>query len=111
MPDGIHHLHKRKRIHELNQPYPHPDKWMNRLDSLVFIVAFFSVLMTVPQAFQIWTTHSAAGVSLASWGAYSLSSMFWVIYGIAHREKMIVAVYALFALLNLSVVAGILVYG
>jgi uncharacterized protein with PQ loop repeat len=111
MTDGIHHLHKRKRIHGQGEPYPHPDKWMSTLDSLVFVVALFSVLMTIPQVLEIWMSRSASGVSLISWTAYSISSVFWVIYGLVHREKMIIAVYALFALLNMAVVAGILMYG
>jgi uncharacterized protein with PQ loop repeat len=111
MADGIHHLHRRKRMHALSEPYPHPDRWINLLDSLVFAVALFSVIMTVPQAYDIWTTQNAAGVSLVSWSAYTVAAVFWVIYGLVHREYVIVAIYSLFALLNLAVVWGILAYG
>jgi uncharacterized protein with PQ loop repeat len=111
MADGIHHLHKRKRVHQLNQPYPHPDKWINLLDSLVFFVALMSVIMTIPQALDIWTSKNATGVSLVSWSAYTIASAFWVIYGIIHRENLIIAIYSLFALLNFAVVAGIILYG
>lgn len=111
MPDGIHHVHKRKRVHELNQPYPHPDKWMSTLDSLVFAVALFSVIMTVPQVLEIWGSKSAGNVSLMSWCAYNIASVFWVVYGIAHKEKVIIAVYSLYALLDALVVIGIILYG
>jgi uncharacterized protein with PQ loop repeat len=111
MADSLHHLHKRKRVHEKLEPYPHPDKWKNVLDKAVFAVAFLTVVMTVPQAAKIWMDRTAEGVSLLSWSTYAVGAAFWVLYGLMHREKVIVVIYALFFLLNLAVVAGILVYG
>ena len=111
MADGMHHLHKRKRVHELKEPYPHPDKWLRAIDSLVFIVAMFGVVMTVPQVLEIWTTRSAASVSLISWIAYTIGALFWIVYGLLHREKPIIAIYVLYAILDGLVVLGILLYG
>jgi len=111
MADGMHHLHKRKRVHELKEPYPHPDKWISTLDSLVFVIALFSVVMTIPQVLDIWVNKSAQNVSLVSWAAYLVAAMFWVVYGLVHREKVIIAVYILFAILDALVVLGILLYG
>ncbi|MFN7991686.1 MAG: hypothetical protein U0R44_06020 [Candidatus Micrarchaeia archaeon] len=111
MADGIHHLHKRRRVHENLEVYPHPDRWLNLLDRLVFIVALTGVVMTVPQVFEIWVMKNPSGVSLISWSAYTLASAFWVVYGIAHREKTIMVVYSLYTVLNALIVAGILIYG
>jgi len=36
---AVHHLHKRKRIHEKHEVYPHPDKWKNRLDKIIYFIA------------------------------------------------------------------------
>jgi uncharacterized protein with PQ loop repeat len=111
MPDGLHHLHKRKRIHQLDQPYPHPDRLINTLDRLVFFVALLSVVMTVPQLLQIWLTRSAAGVSLVSWATYTFGAFFWMLYGVVHKERLIIAIYAIYTVVNALIVAGILLYG
>lgn len=110
MADGVHHLHRRKRIHQQGQPYPHPDKLISSLDSLVFAVALFGVVMTVPQVTEIWLSHDASGVSLLSWGAYALGAGFWMAYGIVHKERVILAIYALYALLDVLVILGVLAY-
>ncbi len=110
MADTMHHMHLRKRVHQNLEPYPHPDKWKNLLDNLVFAFAMFSALMTVPQLVQVWGSGSAAGVSPLSWGAYTVTSCFWVVYGMAHKEPTIITVNALFAFLNALVFIGVMLH-
>ncbi len=105
---ALHHVHVRKRVHERLEPYPHPDGWKNLLDRLVFGVALFSAIMTIPQLLQVWVQHDSSGVSVLSWGAYTVAACFWVVYGLVHREPVIIMVYSLFAVLNLLVVVGVL---
>lgn len=109
MADSIHHMHVRKRLHQNLEPYPHPDKWKNLLDNLVFAFAMFSALMTIPQLLEVWG-RSATGVSPLSWGAYTITSCFWVVYGLSHKEPMIITVNALFAVLNGLVFVGALIH-
>ncbi len=107
---ALHHVHVRKRVHQDLEPYPHPDGWKNLLDRLVFGVALFSALMTIPQLMQVWLQGNSSGVSVLSWGAYTLASCFWVVYGLVHRERVIIIVYSLFAILNALVVVGVLLH-
>ncbi len=107
---AIHHVHLRKRVHQKLEPYPNPEPWKNLLDKLVFGVALFSALMTIPQILQIWGHSDSSGVSVLSWGAYTLASCFWVGYGLVHREPVIITVYSLFAVLNFLVVLGALLH-
>jgi uncharacterized protein with PQ loop repeat len=67
--------------------------------------------MTVPQAAKIWMEKNASGVSALSWFAYTVGAAFWMLYGIVHDERHIIAIYALFTLVNASVVAGALLFG
>ena len=38
-------------------------------------MSVFTLLMTIPQVLTIWLGHEAAGVSVASWGAYLPTSV------------------------------------
>jgi len=115
MGAGIHHLYKRKRFHQLPgeklQEYPHPDKWINRLDKLLLIIAAVGPIMNIPQAIHIFALKNASGVSLISFSSFAFFDIFWLIYGIVHKEKPIIIAYALWFITNLVVVAGIIMYG
>jgi uncharacterized protein with PQ loop repeat len=111
MVDAIHHLHSRKRIHENLEEYPHPDKLKNIMDRLIYFVALFSVVMTLPQLAEIWINKNAIGVSILSWSAYTIASSFWCFYGIVHKEKPIIYTYAVASVLYCFIVVGILIYG
>ena len=111
MVDAIHHLHSRKRIHQNLEPYPHPEKFKNLIDKLVYFVALFVIIMTLPQLAEIWINKNANGVSVLSWSAYTLASLFWCFYGIVHKEKPIILTYAVAAVLYCFIVVGVLVYG
>ena len=104
---AIHHMHKRKRIHIHHEIYPHPEKWKNRLDMVVFGVALFSVLMTIPQVIAVWTTKNVSGVSPAYWMMVSFAAFCWLIYGLVHKENKIVVVNALSMVLDALVVIGV----
>lgn len=109
--DGMHHFHIRKRIHQKHEPYPHPEKWKKFVDKAIYAVAIFGPLMTLPQVIKIWVEKNAAGVSAITWTAYLLVAVFWLIYGIMHKEKPIIVMNSLWIFLEIFVVAGILIYG
>ncbi len=111
MTDGVHHFHKRKRIHLKKEKYPHPNKWKRMLDKIIYVVGVVGPLMTLPQLYNIWVLKNAAGVSVLSWGAYALIAVVWLIYGFAHNEKPIVVNSSLWILLEVMVVIGTLMYG
>ena len=108
---GLHHFHKRKRIHIEHEPYPHPNKWKRIMDKLIYFVGIFGPIMTLPQLMIIWIEKNAAGVSLISWGSYLIIAVFWIIYGIMHKEKPIIITYSLWVLLDIFIVIGVLLYG
>lgn len=111
MTDGLHHFHKRKRIHERHEPYPHPERLKRFVDGLIYAGGVLGPLATIPQFVKIWIEKNAAGVSALSWTGYFIGSVFWLLYGIVHREKPIIFVYVVWICLNLLIVIGVLLYG
>ncbi len=108
---GIHHFHRRKRIHEKHEPYPHPDKWKRFLDKAIYFVAVFGVLLTIPQVWKIWVDKNAAGVSAISWSAYLVTACFWLAYGISHKEKPIIFTNILWIIFEIMIITGTVIYG
>jgi len=111
MHEGVHSLHLRKRIYEKKEPYPHPDKFKRTIDNSIIFVGIFAQLMTIPQIIKIWFEKNATGVSIFPWIAYLIYAIFFLFYGLVHREKQIIIIYILWILLNLIIVIGILIYG
>ena len=110
MTIAIHHLHKRKRIHEGHEVYPSREKWKRFLDKLVYVVGIFGPLLTIPQILKIWVNQSAGGVSIISWTAYFFGAIILLLYGIAHKEKPLIIMYSLWIVVDIIIVVGILIY-
>ena len=108
---GLHHLHKRKRIHQKHEAYPHPNKWKRYLDRVILGVAIVGPLMTIPQILKIWVSQNASGVSLLTWSTYLLTSLIWLTYSIVHKDKPLFIAYVLWIIINLFVVIGVFLYG
>jgi len=108
---GLHHFHIRKRIHKHHEPYPHPDTFKNAMDKAIYLVAIIGPSFTIPQMLKIWVTQNAVGVSAVSWGAFMLVSLFWLVYGILHREKPIVVANLFYLIFQTMVFIGTVFYG
>lgn len=81
------------------------------MDRSIYVVGVLGPAMTIPQLFKIWVEKNAAGVSLLSWSAYLLCAVFWLIYGLMHKEKPIIVTYTLWIVLEILIVVGIILYG
>ncbi|MFH1421042.1 MAG: SemiSWEET family transporter [Candidatus Aenigmatarchaeota archaeon] len=103
---GWHHFHLRKRIHKKLEPYPSKNKWKRLLDKIIYIVAVFGPIMTIPQAYNVVVQRNTAGISAPTWGTYLVISIFWLTYGIAHKEKPIILANSCFIVLNTLIFFG-----
>jgi uncharacterized protein with PQ loop repeat len=81
------------------------------LDKLTFVVGVIGPFTVLPQIYSIFSTHSADGVSLVTWGLMFIVTFPWILYGVAHKEKSIIVSFTLWEVVNLTVVAGVLLYG
>jgi uncharacterized protein with PQ loop repeat len=74
-------------------------------------MSIFTLLMTVPQVLMIWVGRQAAGVSVWSWGAYLLSALLWLWYGLRKRDRNIYLPCIGWIALDAAVIVGAVVYG
>lgn len=107
----LRHLQRRKRMRVRLGPYLHSEKGQRMVDKLVYLAAFVGLVMTLPQIAKIWVEKNAAGVSAASWATYTVLSIFWLIYGIAYKERPIIFSSSLWIILDAFIVLGTLIYG
>lgn len=107
---GYHHYSKRKHIHLKKQHYPSKDPFKRFLDNAVYIIIIIGILFTLPQVLKIWIGKDATGVSAISWAAYAFTSTYWLIYGIAHKEKPIIVNSAIWIALDMLIIIGTLIY-
>ena len=93
------HLHFLKRPRNLRM-----------LDRVIYAVGVIGPLFTIPQLVKIYYLQDASGVSALSWGAYALSDIPWILYGMAHREGPITFTYSLWLVFNTLVFVGTIIY-
>jgi MtN3 and saliva related transmembrane protein len=103
---GLRHKYERSQglKKQLKSPY------IVFLDKMTFIVGVIGPFTVLPQIYTIFSTHSANGVSLATWALIFIVTFPWILYGIAHKEKSIIVSFILWEAVNLAVVIGVLLY-
>jgi len=111
MSEPLHHIHKRKRIHQKHETYPHPNAAKRFLDSSIYAVGIFLPFMVSLQAFKIWTEKNAESIALPTFVALTLGNPLWVVYGFVHKDKPIAITHALYSLVNVAIVLGTILYG
>lgn len=104
---GLKHKHEQTKIHKTHKKSSY-NRFLDKLTWVVGIVGPFTVL---PQIYAIFSTHSARGVSLATWALIFVVTFPWILYGAAHKDKTIIVSFTMWEIVNLSVVVGVLLYG
>jgi uncharacterized protein with PQ loop repeat len=104
---GLRHKYERKQGIKKQPKSP----YITFLDKLTFIVGVIGPFTVLPQIYSIFSTKSAAGVSLTTWALIFIVTFPWILYGVAHKEKSIIVSFILWEIVNLSVVVGVLLYG
>ena len=107
---SLHHLHKRKRIHQKKETYPHPHAHKRFVDRLIYVAGIIVPVLTLQQSYLIHSTKNAEGISLFSFSGFVCMNLIWLWYGIIHKETPIIFMYILLATFNTSIVAGVLMY-
>ena len=107
---GLHHLHKRKRIHQKHEEFPHPDKFKRFVDKSMIVIGILGPLFALPQVFKIWIQHNATGVSIITWLALAIIAAYWAMYGFLHKDKPIIITFILWVILDILIVIGALIW-
>jgi len=92
------------------EPFPAKGAWKHFLDYLMYAVGICAPIALVPQILEIYTTHSATGVSLLTWILIAFFNALWALYGAVHKDTHIFFANAFVVLFDLIIVVGILLY-
>ena len=103
---GLRHKHE----HLANTKNKQKSSYIVFLDKLTFVVGVIGPFTVLPQIYTIFSTKSAAGVSIATWALIFIVTFPWILYGIAHKDKSIIVSFILWEVVNLTVVIGVLLY-
>src|SRR5476651_1134678 len=103
---GLRHKHERRH----GKTTVKKTAYIAFLDKLTFVVGVIGPFTVLPQIYGIFMSHSAAGVSLVTWSLMFIVTFPWILYGIAHKDKSIIASFILWEVVNLAVIAGVLLY-
>ena len=78
------------------------------MDRVVYLFSAFGVVVIIPQLLQIWIHKNVEGVSLATWMGFTFGTVFWLVYGIIHREKPIIVANLAAFIANSLIIIGLL---
>lgn len=106
----LHQIHRRKRIHIRNEPYPHPDKTKRIVDTFAYIVGILSPLASLPQLIEVWINMNVAGTSIFTWIGFFFIAIVMATYGIVHRGKNLIIMYTSLAIIDFLIVVGIIIH-
>ncbi len=107
---SFHHVHIRKRIYKNLEKYPNPRFFKRVLDYVMYFVAVAAPLALLPQVLQLFETRDVSSLSLPTWTLLCCINLIWTLYGLVHKEVPITIANGLMAILNGTVVYGILLY-
>jgi uncharacterized protein with PQ loop repeat len=103
---GMRHKHEHSPAHRKHKT----TKYTVFLDKLTFVVGVIGPFTVLPQIYTIFHTHSAVGVSMATWLLIFIVTFPWILYGLAHNDKSIIVSFTLWEVVNLAVVVGVIIY-
>ena len=78
------------------------------LDRLTYMSGVLLPLLTLPQAYTVLIDKETAGVSLFTWGFYLVSSSLFAVFGIIHKERLLIITYLPFTIIEAAIVTGLL---
>lgn len=110
---GLKHKSIRKELAAQGLPSVPKDanpRYIHFLDRLTFFAGVVGPFTVLPQIYQIFSTQSAADVSLVSWSLIFIVTFPWIFYGVAHKDRSIIVSFILWEVANAAVVLGILIY-
>ncbi|OGG20342.1 hypothetical protein A3D03_02220 [Candidatus Gottesmanbacteria bacterium RIFCSPHIGHO2_02_FULL_40_13] len=78
------------------------------MDKSVYLLVVAGITANIPQLTKIWGEKNTAGVSLITWLGFLTGSLFWLSYGLIHKEKPIIISNFFFVLIQLFIVLGLI---
>ena len=79
-------------------------------DKIAYPIAIIVPLSSMDQVLQIWQQKSAAGVSIVIWSMLFLTSIFWMFYGVIHKERVIFYGHVAWFILSSIILIEIIIF-
>lgn len=98
----MHIFYRSKKDH-------YKEEGIHILDKVIFPIALVSPIMTVPQVLEVWQNHQTAGLAVTTWIGFTFASIFWMLYGLTHKDKAIMISSFCVVILDVLIVAGIMI--
>ena len=67
--------------------------------------------MAIPQILKIWVERDASGVSILTWSMLLIFSLFWITYGIIHKDRPILFSNIAWVFFESLIIIGLVAYG
>jgi len=78
------------------------------IDKGIYVIAALGPLSAFDQVWQIWAVGNTNGVSLFMWLSWIPGAVFWLTYGVLHRDKPIMLTQSLWLVMQIAIVSGLL---
>lgn len=105
---GIHHyIYKYKSLEV--ESLINNKRFKRFIDHSIYFAGIFGVLVIIPQIYKIWIEKDL-GVSLVTWVGFLFAALFWLFYGLIHKEKPIIFTNLAVISTDLMVVIGVLIF-
>jgi uncharacterized protein with PQ loop repeat len=96
--------------HQVRRKKKPSGSMFRKIDALTYVITLLNLFFTLDQVRIIWIEHDAAGVSLITWGFYTLAAVVWLFYGLVHKERVIVVANTCWIVMNAIITIGALLY-
>lgn len=106
---GIHYLLERSKTFE-KEEIENNKKLKQFINKFIYFIGGFGIAVAIPQATKIWVSGDISGVSLITWAGFFISSSFWLVYGLVHKEKPIIYTNIAACFLQFLIILGIIIH-
>lgn len=80
-------------------------------DYVLFIFMIAAPLFELPQVWDIYSNQAAVNVSLPTWLFFAVSNVAWIAYAVRNKLMTLIIACALYLIIEVAIVVGILIYG
>ncbi len=110
MFNALHHLHIRKRIHQLHEAFPSSRPLVRVVDFFIYAGGIIGPFVSLPQLLEVWVRKNAGSISVVTWSGYCVLTFLWIMYGVVHKEKPIIVANIVWLVFNVAITIGAIIY-
>ncbi len=90
--------------------YTRHKKSKSIVDTILYPLAVFSPLFTLPQVYKVWIEQNIEGVSALSWFLMGCMAMLWFFHAVQHKDRLLMTNTGLMIFFNFSIFLGVFLF-